>query len=475
MDKKFWRRLTLFLVSFFLVFLCLYWIVKDDWKQTAVLSDPVNREAVLSELREDGSAEQEMTVLADRLEWIELPVNLQAEFSDGAWMALSLERNGEPLAEKSFRPEDITKDGTLRFSVNGVSAAKAEKLALRISGNGGMVPWYGSSKSAGKFDVKAEDTEAFSLNGNPVSGMLVYRQSGSDELPYMSYYWYAVLALGILCAATAVYAHNRRIRGKPMALNHLTDLCVQYRYLLKTLVVRDFRVKYKASVLGMLWSFLNPLLMTFVYMFVFSTIFNSSIEHFVVYLMSGIVLYNYFTESTNLGMQSIVGNAALITKVYIPKYVFPISKAISAGINLTISLIPLLIMMLLTGVPIQKSMLLLPVLLLFLILFCVGLSMILSAAMVYFRDLQFLWGIVLTVLNFLSPIFYPESIIPARFITLYHMNPLYQYLFFMRTITLGGISPTPITYLYCMICSAAALILGILFFRKTQSRFVLHL
>ena len=95
--------------------------------------------------------------------------------------------------------------------------------------------------------------------------------------------------------------------------------------------------------------------------------------------------------------------------------------------------------------------------------------------MVYFRDVQFLWGILLTILNFVSPIFYPESIIPARFITIYHMNPMYQYLFFMRTITLGGISPTPVTYLYCTLASLLSLAVGLFVFRRSQSKFVLHL
>ena len=158
-----------------------------------------------------------------------------------------------------------------------------------------------------------------------------------------------------------------------------------------------------------------------------------------------------------------------------PKYIFPISKVLSSGINLFISLIPLLIMMAITGVQFSKSLLLIPVVLFFLILFCTGVSLILAAVMVYFRDIQFLWGILIMILNFLSPIFYPESIIPARFITVYHMNPLYQYLFFMRTITIGGISPTPVTYLYCALASAAALAIGLFVFRKCQNQFVLHL
>ena len=159
-------------------------------------------------------------------------------------------------------------------------------------------------------------------------------------------------------------------------------------------MVRDFKIKYKASVLGVLWSFLNPLLMTFVYMFVFSTLFrSSSIENFVVYLMSGIILFNYFSEATNLGMQSIVGNAGLITKVYMPKYILPISKVLSSAINLVISLIPLMIMMALTGVRFSKSLLLIPLVLVFLILFCVGVSLILASGHGIFPGYTVLCGV----------------------------------------------------------------------------------
>ena len=249
----------------------------------------------------------------------------------------------------------------------------------------------------------------------------------------------------------------------------------KYHYLLKTLVTRDFRIKYQASFLGVLWSFLNPLLTMFVYLFVFSTIFRQNIEYFPVYLLSGIVLFNYFSESSSLGLISIVGNRALITKVYMPKYIYPVAKVLSSAINLVISFVPLFIVMLVTGVPFHKSMLLLPLVLLFLVLFCTGVSLILSTLNVFFRDTQFLWSIMITIWNFLTPIFYPESIIPAAYLRLYHANPLYQIVYFMRCITIGGVSPTPITYLYCILASGIPLLIGALVFRWKQNQFVLHL
>ena len=102
-------------------------------------------------------------------------------------------------------------------------------------------------------------------------------------------------------------------------------------------------------------------------------------------------------------------------------------------------------------------------------------SLILSSMNVFFRDTQFLWGVLITMWNFLTPIFYPESIIPAQFQTLYHLNPLYQIVYFMRSITIGGVSPTPITYLYCTLAVAVTLAIGLWVFRKNQDRFVLYL
>lgn len=463
----------LFLVIYLALAFVFCWIVQDSWRRTMVTTDPVNRDAVLPEITEGVEIRQNLVLAADRVDSFIVYISPEPEIREGRKFSFQLIDQGNVIAEKEIPLSELREDGSLEIPL-GISGRKGDSVTLVIRGEGGAFFWYGSTRSAGRFAIETE-TGGLTVSGVPVQGELVLSQCGEDSLPYMNYYWPAVAAVAAVLSGIILYMHFCRIKGRPLLLNRFVDLVQQYKYLLKTLVVRDFRVKYKASVLGVLWSFLNPLLMTFVYMFVFSTIFNSTIDHFVAYLMSGIVLFNYFSESTNLGMVSIVGNAGLITKVYIPKYIFPISKAFSAGINLVISLIPMMIMMSLTGVAFHRSLLLIPILLLFLLTFCIGVSLILSAAMVYFRDTQFLWGILLTVLNFMSPIFYPESIIPARFLTVYHMNPLYQYLFFMRTITVGGISPTPVSYLYCLLCSLGALILGVFVFRKTQNKFVLHL
>ena len=380
---RFAKRFLIFVLIYAILVSLLFWIVKDDWRKTQVISDSVNQDAFLPDLGGDMEISQDFILDVDRLHSITLAANRAGGSSDQGKIFLTLSSEGKELASREMAYADVATDGSLTIPLDGVPfPPKGSILTLALRAEGGISFWSGYSQTAGKFQVNVE-TAGLRVNGAPVEGQLVMTWRGEVDLPYMRYYWMMAAILFAAIVAVSVYCHFCTLRHKKNKINDGLRLIRQYKYLLKTLVVRDFKIKYKASVLGVLWSFLNPLLMTFVYMFVFSTLFRSSIENFVVYLMSGIILYNFFSESTNLGMQSIVGNAGLITKVYMPKYILPISKVISASINLIISLIPLMIMMALTGVQFGKSLLLIPVVLFFLILFCVGVSLILSAVMVY--------------------------------------------------------------------------------------------
>jgi ABC-2 type transport system permease protein len=225
----------------------------------------------------------------------------------------------------------------------------------------------------------------------------------------------------------------------------------------------------------MLWSFLNPLLTMSIQYVVFSTLFQSTIPNFVVYLLSGIICFNFFSEATNMCLMSIVGNATLINKVYVPKYIYPFSRTISSCVNLLLSLVPLLLMMLVTRTPITPAVLLLPFAILMLFLVSYGVGLILASMMVFFRDTQFLWGIFSMLLMYLTPIFYPETIIPARFLAIYRINPLYQVITFLRTLLIDGISPAPAQYLTCALCCLLPFLLGTLIFKRTQDKFVLNI
>lgn len=476
LKKTFQGRLCLFVIVYLLLALVFFWIIREDWSRTAVTTDSVNKGAIVGELVDGVCVEQEFTVPADELTMLSLAMNVWTADADAA-VLLEIVDDESVLWSSRLPVSQMPLEDMAQVNiVPSIPDCKGKQLTLRVtSASGGVSVWYGNTRSAGRFDVSAQASGKLTVNGQLLDGELVMELVGLDMLGAATCYWPVALVLGVALCAAAIYLHVCKEKGKNNPVLRAAELAQRYSYLLKQLVMRDFKVKYKASVLGVLWSFLNPLLMTLVYFFVFSNLFHSNIENFIVYLMSGTILFNFFNESTSLGLNAIVGNASLITKVYMPKYIYPLSKVISAAINLVISMAPLLIVMLLTGVQFNKSLLLIPVVVLFLVCFATGMSMILSTMMVFFRDTQFLWGVLIMMWNFLTPIFYPESIIPAQFMLLYRLNPMYQICYFMRTIVLGGVSPTPITYLYCMLASFVPLALGILVFKKNQDKFALYL
>lgn len=245
--------------------------------------------------------------------------------------------------------------------------------------------------------------------------------------------------------------------------------------MIRQLVQRDFKVRYKRSVLGVFWSFLNPLLMMTVQYIVFSQLFRSNIDNYPVYLLSGLVVFNFFNEGVGQALGAIVGNARLITKVYIPKYIYPVTRVLSSGINLVMSLIPMVIAALITGERITRAYLMLPYILLCVMAFTIGLGMVLAAAMTFFRDVQFLWGIVSMLWMYLTPLFYPVSIIPEGFRRVIQSNPMYFFVSAVRCIVMDGATPRPAVFCQCTLVALAMLGVGCLVFKKTQDKFVFYI
>uniref|UniRef100_UPI003FF0439E 5-bromo-4-chloroindolyl phosphate hydrolysis family protein n=1 Tax=Gemmiger formicilis TaxID=745368 RepID=UPI003FF0439E len=199
----------------------------------------------------------------------------------------------------------------------------------------------------------------------------------------------------------------------------------KYRPLIRELVTRDLKVKYRRSVLGYMWSILNPLLMMLLQTLVFSYMFRFDIPNFPLYLICGNTLFNFFNESTNMGMGSVLGNASLIKKVYVPKFIFPISRVVSSFVNLLFSLAAILLVMLITRSPFYWTILLVWAPLLLLLAFCCGMAVLLSALAVYFRDLQYLYGILTMAWMYATPLFYPISALPPFMVPVIKLNPLY--------------------------------------------------
>ncbi|WP_442871604.1 ABC transporter permease [Aminipila sp.] len=256
---------------------------------------------------------------------------------------------------------------------------------------------------------------------------------------------------------------------------HYLSVFNKYRFLLSQLVGRDFKTKYKRSILGVFWSLLNPLLIMIVQYMVFSELFRWDIDNFAVYLLSGTVMFNFFQEATSQSLASITSNATLITKVYVPLYIFPVSKVMSSCINLGFSLIALIAIIMIQGLKFNIYYLMLPYGILCMILFSLGISFILASMMVFFRDTQFLYGIVLTAWSYLTPLFYPETILPDKFMIFMQCNPMYHFIRYVRNIILDGSLPTFRAHLFCFIFAIGPLIIGLVVFKRAKKNFILNI
>lgn len=250
---------------------------------------------------------------------------------------------------------------------------------------------------------------------------------------------------------------------------------LKYRPLLRELVVRDLKVKYRRSFLGYLWSLLNPLLMMVVMSVVFSYMFRFDIPNYPLYLICGQTLWNFFNESTNMALYSVLQNGALIKKVYIPKFIFPVSRVFSSFVTMSFSLVAILIVMLATGTAMHWEILLFPIPLFLLLVFSMGLGMMLSGLAVYFRDITHLYGVITLAWMYATPIFYPLDAIPAEVAVWIEKNPMYLYITFFRDLVLYGTIPQPAIWIGCVVWSLLATVIGLLVFRKLQKNFILYL
>jgi len=250
----------------------------------------------------------------------------------------------------------------------------------------------------------------------------------------------------------------------------------RYSFLMSQMISRDFKVKYKRSVLGVLWSLLQPLLMMSVMALVFSQMFKFRMEgvNYLVYLMTGLVIFNYFNEASSNAMTSIVFNFQLMTKVYIPKYIFPLSKCLFVGINFLLSLIPLFLIVLITGAPISWNYLLLPYVFICILLFTIGIGFVLSTVSVFLRDMFYIYSIILTIWQYFTPIFYDISMLPMYLQKLFKFNPLYQFVTFARTILLDAKCPSIQSFLWCGLSAVVMFVIGCIVFKKKQDKFIYY-
>jgi ABC-type polysaccharide/polyol phosphate export permease len=249
----------------------------------------------------------------------------------------------------------------------------------------------------------------------------------------------------------------------------------KYRFLLIELVKRDIKVKYRNSILGILWSFMNPLLMMIVMTIIFSTLFGKTITNFPVYYLSGMLIFTLFSQGSSGAMTSITGNAAMLNKVYIPKYMYSLSRVLSNLVTFIFSIIILVLIMIATQAPFSIYILysFLPVILI--VMITIGAGLLLATLNVFFRDIQHLYKVFTTLLMYGSAIFYPITIVPEQFQIFFIINPIFAIITLFRDSFYSGTPYDLFNVVYASIFSILLLILGMFMFYRYQDKFILHL
>jgi ABC-2 type transport system permease protein len=250
---------------------------------------------------------------------------------------------------------------------------------------------------------------------------------------------------------------------------------MRYRFLLEDLISRDLKVKYRRSVLGLVWSILNPLLMMLVVTTVFNTVLRIKIDNFPLYYLTGSLIFNFISEATSSALVSIISSAPLIKKVYVPKYIFPVEKTLFSFVNMLFSLIAVIIIMLIYGNQWHWTLLLFPVPLVYALIFAIGFGLILASINVFFRDVGHLYSVWLTAWTYLTPIIYTVDMLPGWLKNVMMINPLYHYVTYFRDLVMYGTVPGWGANLTCLAFSFGFLLLGLLVFKKTQDKFILHI
>lgn len=476
MDNKKLKNLVLLLLAGFLISsIVIYAVSFEQFRYETVHGELPSTDFWIGEITEQTEVQQKLVVSADIINSVDIYAGTYGRENSGTVIVTLEDAEGNQMVQKRIAAAQFVDNGftVVPFDQN-IEVARGDILTVKITAEGSFpgnaITIFGGNTYDGEHPM-----ENYSFNGETVPGFLCVRLSGYDSLSFYKIYWVVIAVVFLSLCIYSAHCLKAAAQGKRNFLTTLFAVYFRYKFLLKQLVTRDFKTKYKRSALGMAWSFMNPLLTMGVQYIVFSKLFKSNIPNYPVYLLTGIVFFNFFNEAVTMGMTSITQNASLIKKVYMPKYIYPVSRVMSSLVNFVFALIPLFLMILFTGTPLKASMLLLVFDILCMLSFITGVTLLLTTAMTFFQDTQFLWNVCSMLWLYMTPIFYPESIIPANILPIYRMNPLYQFISFARTCITSGVSPAPSGYIFCLLWAVGMLVLGIRVFKKHQDKFVLFL
>ena len=253
------------------------------------------------------------------------------------------------------------------------------------------------------------------------------------------------------------------------------DTFSEKKFLLKELIKRDLTSKYKDSVLGILWSFFNPLLIMLVFTAIFSMLFGRQIENYPVYFLSGRIIFDFFNAGTKGAMRSIKRNGNLLKKIYVPKYMFSVSTICYEFINFLISFIILFGVMLITGASFHWTIILSVIPMAFLLCLIFGVGLILAVCNTYFTDVGHLYNVFTLLLMYSSALFYPMEIVPPTVQKIFTLNPVYSAISCFRDCISYGVFPNISTLMYLIVFSLTTLGIGICLFKIYEKKLVLEI
>ena len=460
------KKFIVFLVCYFIFCMMFFVSVKEEAFYSFSETQVANGTDVTQELVDGAVIENSVNIEGSYLKNIGILVGTYGRKNHGH-LVMSLLKNDDIVASRKINIAKVGDNSVVELRVNkkitpgeftlkieSVGAAEGEALSV----------YY--DKSAGA---------QCAIGNKPVSGCLdMYLLEGVDNSFGKAVYC-CLICLSVLFLIAVFVSYRRMCTGKTDAINSFYSQINKYFFLMKQLVKRDYKAKYMRSVLGLVWSLLYPVLMMAVQYVVFSTLFRTNIRYYPVYLLCANAMFSFFSNAVSSGLTSIVNNASLITKVYVPKYLYPVTKILSTSIDLFLSIIPLTIVVLLTGAPITKAWLLIPLLFVLLMVFSSGMAFLLSTINVFFRDTQFLWGLATTVWMYATPLFYPETAIPERFRMLLRLNPMYHYISCFRRVLMYGYAPTLQELGACLLFSVCVYFAGIVVFKKNEGKFILYI
>lgn len=255
-----------------------------------------------------------------------------------------------------------------------------------------------------------------------------------------------------------------------MVLEHIKELYL-YRNLIWNLSVSEFKLRYKNSILGYFWSLLEPLLMLTVLYLVFSNLMRVQVEYYQLFLLLGIILWNFFSRSTGIGMFSIVGKPGMVKKIYFPRDIFVISSCITALLMSLFESVVFVIFMFIFRVPVSSTIIYVPLILALLFIFSLGVSMTLSALNVYFRDMQFIWDVFMQAAFFGTPILYTLDMFPESLKTIALLNPMARIIISARNTIIYSTPATTEDMIYIAASAIFFLVLGYAVFMRLEPGF----